>query len=110
MVGCRLESTDKKTIVFVHQRLDVETSYGIKNAKPVRALLEHSDKVEAVFMGHSHENAYQVINGIHYCALRAVVDGKGLENNGYCLLDLFQNGSIRVNGFRKQETWQWKNL
>lgn len=105
-----LESTDKKTIVFTHQRLDVENSFGIKNAKQVRTLLEYSGKVEAVFMGHNHENAYQIINGIHYCVLRAVVEGEGSENNGYCLLDLFQDGSIRVNGFGKQETWQWKNL
>lgn len=100
-----LAATGKKTIVFVHQNLDRADSYGIKNARDVRKILEKSGKVLVVFQGHSHKNAYRDIGGIHYCTLRAVVEKSGLENNGYSLVDFYDDGSIRIEGFRKQEDY-----
>lgn len=102
-----LAATDKKTIVFVHQRLDTSDAYSIGNAEAVRNILEKSGKVLAVFQGHAHRNDYREIGGIHYCTMRAVVDQAGLENNGYALVDLYDDGSIRVDGFRKQKDYQW---
>lgn len=102
-----LQATDKKTIVFVHQRLDYETgSTGIKNAPEVREILEQSGKVLAVFQGHEHGGAYKSINGIHYCTLQAVVESSGLENNAYSLVHIRIDGSIEIKGFGKQKSWK----
>jgi alkaline phosphatase len=100
-----LQSTDKKTIVFAHQRLDVSGNHAVKNASQIREALEASGKVLAVFQGHSHQNDYREIAGIHYTTLVAMVEGSGAENNGYSHLDLHANGSMRLIGFRKQKSY-----
>jgi alkaline phosphatase len=102
-----LHDTDKPVIVFAHQRLDVSNSYVVKNATEVRKLLENSEKVLAVFQGHSHKNDHTEIGGIHYCTLVAMVEGSGAENNGYSTMDVFEDGTIRLNGFRKQSSHEW---
>ena len=102
-----LKRANGKAIVFVHQRLDVSNDYGVKNAAQVRKVLEDSKKVLAVFQGHSHQNDLKDINGIHYCVLRAMIEGSGKENNGYCLLDIFTDNTIRIAGFRKQKNYEW---
>jgi alkaline phosphatase len=103
-----LKASQGKTVVFAHQRLDVENNHGVKNAKAVRKVLEDSGKVLAVFQGHSHQNDYKEIAGIHYCVLKAMVEGSGLENNGYSLMDLSADGAIRLSGFQKQKAYSWK--
>lgn len=95
------------TVVFVHQRLDVEGAYGIKNAPAVRKILEASRRVVAVFQGHSHKNDHNEIGGIHYCTLVAMVEGTGPESSGYSLLDWYDDGSLRISGFRKQAEYRW---
>ncbi len=102
-----LAATDKPTIVFVHQRLDVSNHYAPKNAAEVRKILEESGKVAAVFQGHSHKNDHKEINGIHYCTLVAMIEGTGPENNGYSLLELSPSGIIKLTGFRKQKSYDW---
>lgn len=89
-------------IVFAHQRLDMDKAHAVRNAAEVRALLEKSGKVLAVFQGHSHKNDYQQIEGIHYTTLVAMVEGSGMENSGYSLLDVMADGSLRLNGYRRQ--------
>ncbi|MBE7497640.1 MAG: metallophosphoesterase [Verrucomicrobiaceae bacterium] len=90
-------------IVLAHQRLDADKAHAVQNAAEVRSLLEKSGKVVAVFQGHSHKNDYQQIEGIHYTTLVAMVEGSGAENNGYTMLDVLPDGSLRLNGFRRQE-------
>lgn len=102
-----LETTTKKTIVFAHQRLDVSNHYGVKNAAAVRGVLEASDKVLAVLQGHSHQNDHSEINGIHYCTLVAMVEGSGAENNAFSLMQIAEDGMIRIDGFIKQDNYQW---
>jgi len=102
-----LQAASGKAIVFVHQRLDVGNHYGVKNAAQVRKVLEDSGKVLAVFQGHSHQNDLKDINGIHYCVHRAMVEGSGEENNGYAMMDIFADETIRVTGFRTQKSYQW---
>ena len=102
-----LKSATGQTIVFAHQRLDVSNHYGVKNAAEVRKVLEDSGKVLAVFQGHSHKNDYKEIAGIHYCVLAAMIEGSGAENNGYSIMDIFEGGSIRITGFRKQQNHKW---
>ena len=103
-----LAGTDKKTVVFVHQRLDVTGSYGIKNADQVRKVLEDSGKVLAVFQGHSHENEHKLIGDIHYCTLVAMVEGSFEASNGFSIASVFADGTIRLNGFRKQSSYSWQ--
>jgi alkaline phosphatase len=97
-----LNKASGPVIVFAHQRLDADKAHAVQNAAEVRSLLEKSGKVLAVFQGHSHKNDYQQIGGIHYTTLVAMVEGSGAENNGYTMLDVLTDGSLRLNGFRKQ--------
>lgn len=103
-----LKAATDKTIVFAHQRLDVKNDYGIKNAAQVRTVLEESNKVLAVFQGHYHKNDYTDIGGIHYCTLAAMIEGSGIENNSYSLLNLYEDGTINLKGFRKQSDYGWQ--
>ncbi len=102
-----LKNTTKKTVVFAHQRLDVSNHYGVKNAAEVRKLLEESGKVLAVFQGHSHKNDHNDIAGIHYCTLVAMIEGSGAESNGYSIMSLASDGTISIDGFRKQDDYTW---
>lgn len=89
-------------VVFAHQRLDVATDCGVKNAADVRKVLEGSKKVRAVFQGHSHKNDDKEIAGIHDCTLVAMIEDSGADNHGYSVLDITPDGAIAVTGFRKQ--------
>tara|TARA_R110002096_G_scaffold147671_2_gene307600 strand:+ start:1692 stop:2396 length:705 start_codon:yes stop_codon:yes gene_type:complete len=102
-----LEQAEGKVVVFAHQRLDVTTHHGVKNAAEVRQILEKAGKVLSVFQGHSHQNDYREIAGIHYCTLVAMVEGSGAENNGYATMDLYANGTIRITGQRNQQNYDW---
>ncbi len=102
-----LRSTENKTVVFAHQRLDVSNHYGVKNASAVRDVLEASKGVLAVFQGHSHANDYREINDIHYCTLVAMVEGSGAEKNGFSLLEIASDGSIELSGFVQQQSYRW---
>lgn len=106
-LGTDLKNTTKKTIVFAHQRLDVSNHYGVKNAAEVRKLLEESGRVLAVFQGHSHRNDHKEIAGIHYCTLVAMVEGSGAESNGYSVMSLATDGTIGIEGFRRQARYDW---
>jgi predicted phosphodiesterase len=105
-----LRETNKKVIVFAHQRLDVSNNHGVKNCPDVRRILEASGKVLAVFQGHSHRNDLSEIGGIHYCTLVAMVEGSGAENNGYSVMDIGPDGAIRLTGFRKQKAYCWRGV
>jgi len=101
-----LRQSKKTSIVFLHHRLEDVPPHSVKNAAAVRKVLEASGNVSAVFCGHSHRSHYAEIGGIHYCTLRALVEGPGIENGAYALVDLFEDGSIRIDGFRMQEDRQ----
>ena len=103
-----LKANDKPVIVLAHQRLDVSNSHGVKNNADVRKVLESSGTVLAVFQGHSHQNDLKEIGGIHYCTLVAMVEGSGAENNGYSLMDVEPDGTIRLTGFRRQNKYLWE--
>lgn len=102
-----LTATALPAIIFAHQRLDVSTNHGVRNNAEVRRILESSGKVLAVFQGHSHQNDLNEISGIHYCTLVAMVEGSGPESSGYSVLELEATGTIRLKGFRMQNTCHW---
>jgi hypothetical protein len=96
-----LKATRRPTVVFVHQRLDVDNHYGVKQRVEVRQRLEASGRVLAVFQGHNHLNDLKEINGIRYCTLTAMVEGEG---NAYGLLTLRENGRVHLDGYGRQES------
>ncbi len=105
-----LKQTSKPVVVFAHQRLDVENDHGVRNNAEVRQVFEASQKVLAVFQGHSHKNDLNDIGGIHYCTLVAMVEGAGAENSGYAMMELYSDGTIQVKGFRRQKPYAWLSL
>jgi alkaline phosphatase len=59
--------------------------------------------VRVVFQGHSHKNELEEVNGIPYCTLAAMVEGEGIESNSYSLLRFLDDGSIKLEGYRRQK-------
>ncbi len=96
-----LASTRKPVIVFIHQQLDPNGGFSVRNAEQVRSVLEKSRKVLAVFQGHCHDGFYSQIEGIHYYTHKAAVDGSGELNNAYSIIEVHQNKRIVVSGYRK---------
>ena len=96
-------------IVFCHQRIDPKAwaQHEVKNSAAVRAVLEKSGKVKAVFTGHEHFGGVNLIRGIPYYSLRALVVGTGEEENSYAVASLGVDGTICVKGWRKAETARW---
>ena len=99
-----LQENKLPALVFAHQRLDLppKDNHAIKQCLEVRKILEDSQNIVAVFQGHSHKNELKEINGIPYCTLSAVIEGKGEENNSYSILEVFNNQTASLKGYRKQ--------
>jgi hypothetical protein len=95
-----LDGDDAPVIVFAHQRLDDAGGLSVSNRAEVRAALEASGKVLAVFQGHDHKGAIGRINGIHYYTLRAIVDGSGPENGSYAVVEVDAELNVIVTGYR----------
>jgi Calcineurin-like phosphoesterase len=96
-----LSATTSPVIVFIHQRLDGDGDVQVVNRVEVRAILENSGRVLAVFQGHDHKGAYSFINGIHYYTLKAVVEGSGPENNAYAIVNVREDLDLEVIGYRR---------
>ncbi len=98
-----LKSNKLPVIVFIHQMLDdsKNVKQAVQNAAEVRQILEQSGNVLCVIQGHVHEERYNLINGIHYYSVNAVVDGDGPENNAYMIIDVYKNGNLKIDGFRR---------
>ncbi|MCH1508407.1 MAG: alkaline phosphatase, partial [Akkermansiaceae bacterium] len=75
----------------------------------VRKILVHSKNGIGVFLGHRHKNELTVINKIPYCTLSAAIEGKGAENNSYSILEVFDNQTANLNGYRKQADREFKS-
>lgn len=97
-----LDRTDKRTFVFVHQRLDIAGQHAVNNAAEVREILNQGNNVMTVFQGHNHINEHKLVEGIHYCTLAALVEGSGPESNAFATADVFADGSLRVHGLYRQ--------
>lgn len=107
-----LKSTRHPVVVFVHQMLDDSKSVkqAVQNAAEVRQILEQSGKVRCVFQGHVHEERYNLINGIHYYSVNAVVDGDGPNNSAYMIVELYKDGSLKIDGFRRATDHEYKSV
>jgi 3',5'-cyclic AMP phosphodiesterase CpdA len=91
-------------VVFVHHRLDGDDHYTVRNAPAVRAVLEASGRVIAVFQGHNHINDYRMIGGIQYCTLKAMVDGPPPDSSAYGTLEFYPDRGLHLHGFRLLES------
>ena len=96
-----LASSTGPVITFVHQQLDVTGSTGVKNGPKVRQVLQDSKRALAVFQGHHHAGHYSFIEGIHYYTLKGMVEGGGVKNNSYAIVEVYDDNSIVVTGYRK---------
>jgi len=96
-----LASSTKPVITFVHQQLDVTGSTGVKNGPQVRQVLQNSKRALAVFQGHHHAGHYSCIEGVHYYTLKGMVEGGGVKNNSYAIVEVYDDNSIVVTGYRK---------
>jgi len=103
-----LRSSAEPVIVLVHQQLDGTGDYYVKNAAEVRAVLEKSGRVIAVLQGHRHEGAFNTINGIPYFTFRGLVEGAGVWNSAYAIVDVMPDLEVRVWGYRRAETRSFK--
>lgn len=97
-----LTTAHDSVVVFCHQRLEdsAEKLHIVKNAPAVRAILEASGKVKAVITGHQHRGGYNVVNGIPYYSLRAMVCDSGEGNNSFAEVTVYDDGSFTVLGWR----------
>lgn len=98
-----LKQNKLPVIVFIHQMLDESKNVkqAVQNAAEVRQILEQSGRVLCVFQGHVHEERYNLINGIHYYSVNAVVEGDGSDNNAYMIVDIYKDRSLKIEGFRR---------
>ena len=42
------------------------------------------------------------------CTMSAVVEGSGPKNNAYAMMDILPGDAIRITGFRKQKSYEWR--
>jgi len=97
-------AADKKTFVFLHQQLhDEKKVHGVKNAAEIRRILEQAGNVMVVFQGHDHSGGHVKVGGIHYCTLRALVEGPWPDNNSYAVVTAEPSGGVNLKGFGRQE-------
>ena len=98
-----LAATDLPTIVFCHQRLSAEGGHWLNNAAQVRGILASSGRLIGVFDGHSHVNAYEVVNGIPFYTMMAATEDP-YPTNAWAVITVYPStGVIEVDG-RGQQT------
>ena len=83
-----LASTDRPSVIFAHQRLDIpaDDRYRVQSAAAVREILQASGKVRLVMRAIATRTRAD-IEGIPFVTLRAMVLGEGLENNAAAVLN-----------------------
>ncbi len=102
-----LAKTEYPTIVLAHQRLDPSGNHEIKNSAEVRAILEASVRFAWFCKATVTKMTCRIISGIHYCTLVAMVEGSGVDSNGYSILEILDDGTYRLEGFRQQKSYTW---
>ena len=104
-----LKAAPGPAVVFCHQRLDPNAwcadnpklTHAVINAADVRAVLEKSRKVRAVFTGHEHTGGVCKLNGITYHSLVAmVINGPADKTNSFAEVSVHPSGDVSVTEFR----------
>lgn len=94
-----LHVSAEPAVVLVHQRLDTDDAYAVKNAAAVRAVIERSAKVLAVLQGHHHDGGFSQINGVPYYTLAGLIQGPPLPDNAFAVVTVREDWSIGIQGF-----------
>ena len=94
----RLAETPHRTLVFIHQCLDVIPPFGVRNGPAVRKILE-SGKLLGVIQGHYHSGQLPATRRPSLLHALAVVEGSGMADDAYAILDLFPGDEVRLRGF-----------
>jgi len=94
-----LADAARPTLVFIHQCLDGTGDHYVKNAPAVRAVLEQSGAVLAVFQGHLHTGNLQTINGLPYYTLKAMIEGPYPEHNAFAVAEIHPDKTIALTGY-----------
>lgn len=96
-----LASGRDPAIVFLHQQLDGEGAYYVRNAVEARRILSESGRVRAVFQGHRHEGGFSEIDGVAYITLQAAGEGSGPAHNAFLLVEAGPDGALTLRGYHK---------
>lgn len=96
-----LDASSRPAVILIHQQLDGEGAYYVKNAPEVRRVLEKSGKILAVLQGHRHEGQLNIMNHIPFYTLKAAVEGSGAGNNSYALVEIDRDFGLAITGCRK---------
>jgi alpha-L-fucosidase len=99
-----LAASSEPAVVFIHQQLEGEGAYFVKNAPAVRKVLEDSGKVLAVFQGHRHEGMFHWTNGIPYYTLKAMIEGAGGEDTSSAVVEIDGRRNVRVRGYGRADS------
>jgi predicted phosphodiesterase len=103
-----LNSNKLPSIVFIHHQLDspgiTDKRHCPDNADDARKIIGKAGNVIAVFQGHYHKGGLNKINNIFYYTLKAVVEGSGAENNNYAIVEIGEDLTVKIIGFRKTES------
>jgi len=107
-LGNTLAGSNKPCIILTHQRLDPDPQHTVANHEAVRQVIAEAggQRVRAVLQGHFHRNSRTIFNDIPYIVLRGIIEGAGLEENAYAILRMYDDGSIRINGFGRQDSYE----
>lgn len=73
-LGLELERSREPVVILCHQRLDTSDDLAVANASEIRAMLERSGKVVAVFTGHHHAGGFSRIGGIPYYTVKGLAE------------------------------------
>ena len=99
-----LAKTKLPTVIFSHFTLyhfvKGDAVFHMTDYERAQKIMEDSGKVIASFHGHTHEENYTEVNGIHYCTHLGMVDYEGLENNSFAIVEL-NSDEIIVTGYKR---------
>jgi 3',5'-cyclic AMP phosphodiesterase CpdA len=106
-------ASGRRTIIFCHENLvppggplyDADDPHTLRNAPAVRAILEHSGNVWAVFQAHYHPGMCWTHNGIPYIGLRAMVEGAWPGHAAYAVASLYEDNTLSLEGFGQQASY-----
>lgn len=99
-----LDNSPYPCVLFIHHPLYAYVknghSYHVVNHMEVRAVLEDSQKVLAVFNGHMHEEMFHEINGIRYFAMNSMLEGTFVQRNCFYVLEILPE-RMRIDRYER---------
>lgn len=95
-----LESSGSMPVmIFSHFPVYPLDNHNVWNNAALIDLIDGFPNIKAVFTGHNHAGAYEVVNGVHFLTFKAIVDTP--DENAYALVKI-ENQQIIVNGFGRE--------